>query len=48
VGILWTPYQDLDIRMDYGYPLTQLSESDRGEDALQSQGVHFTINYNFD
>ena len=48
LGILWTPYPDLNLRMDYGYPLTQLSEADRGEDDLQSQGLHFTIQYNFD
>jgi hemolysin activation/secretion protein len=48
VGLLWDPLANLNLRMDYGYPLTERSPSDRGEDALQSQGVHFRVNYNFD
>jgi len=48
IGLLWDPLANLNLRMDYGYPLTQRTQSDRGEDALQSQGIHFRVNYNFD
>ncbi|MGA0197742.1 MAG: ShlB/FhaC/HecB family hemolysin secretion/activation protein, partial [Prochlorotrichaceae cyanobacterium] len=48
VGLLWDPLSNLNFRMDYGYPLTQPSQDDRGQDALQSQGLHFRVNYDFD
>ncbi len=46
IGLLWDPLANLNLRMDYGYPLTQRTQSDRGEDPLQSQGIHFRVNYN--
>ncbi|MFZ9737939.1 MAG: ShlB/FhaC/HecB family hemolysin secretion/activation protein [Prochlorotrichaceae cyanobacterium] len=48
VGFQWDPLSNLNFRMDYGYPLTQPSQDDRGQDALQSQGLHFRVNYDFD
>ena len=47
VGFLWSPHTDLNFRLDYGYALTDLSPDDRGSDALQSQGIHFNVNYGF-
>lgn len=44
VGLLWQPFQQLNIRVDYGVPLVDLS--DRGNN-LQDDGLYFTVNYRF-
>ncbi|MFP4299665.1 MAG: ShlB/FhaC/HecB family hemolysin secretion/activation protein, partial [Spirulinaceae cyanobacterium] len=43
-GVLWSPLEDLLIRVDYGYPIMKLD--DRGSDATDD-GFHFNVNYSF-
>lgn len=42
LGLLWEPIPNLNIRLDYGLPLTQLR--DRG-DNLQDHGIYFNLVY---
>ncbi|MDJ0706136.1 MAG: ShlB/FhaC/HecB family hemolysin secretion/activation protein [Leptolyngbyaceae cyanobacterium MO_188.B28] len=44
VGILWEPVDALNIRLDYGIPLVDIS--DEG-DNLQEDGVYFSLRYQF-
>ncbi|WP_017304733.1 ShlB/FhaC/HecB family hemolysin secretion/activation protein [Spirulina subsalsa] len=43
-GILWNPIDNLEIRLEYGYPLVNLR--DRGRNA-QDDGLYFSVNYRF-
>ncbi|NJR23834.1 MAG: ShlB/FhaC/HecB family hemolysin secretion/activation protein [Richelia sp. CSU_2_1] len=42
LGVLWSPIQQVNVRLDYGLPLVNLS--DRG-DNLQDSGIYFSIIY---
>jgi hemolysin activation/secretion protein len=42
LGILWAPLPQLNVRLDYGVPLVDLS--DRGNNA-QDRGFYFSVNY---
>ncbi len=42
VGLLWQPRPDLNIRLDYGLPLTSID--DRGN-TLQDNGLYFSVQY---
>lgn len=42
LGLLWEPIRGLNIRLDYGYPILDLS--DRGNDA-QDRGFYFSVNW---
>jgi hemolysin activation/secretion protein len=44
VGVLWQPWPGLNLRLDYGLPLIDLS--DRGNN-LQDNGWYFTVDYQF-
>jgi hemolysin activation/secretion protein len=44
LGLLWNPFPELDLRLDYAIPLVDLG--DRGENA-QDGGFYFNVNYNF-
>lgn len=42
LGLLWEPIPNLNIRVDYGFPIINLD--DRGENA-QDHGFYFSVNY---
>jgi hemolysin activation/secretion protein len=42
LGVLWTPFQGMDVRLDYGVPLVYLD--DRGRN-VQDNGFYFSVNY---
>jgi hemolysin activation/secretion protein len=42
LGVLWEPIPNLNLRLDYGLPLVNLS--DRG-DNIQDDGLYFSLNY---
>ena len=44
MGVLWQPVESLNIRLDYGVPLVDIS--DEG-DNLQEDGFYFSLNYQF-
>lgn len=44
LGIIWKPFSGLNLRVDYGAPIIDLS--DRGNN-LQDHGFYFTANYEF-
>ncbi|MBE9124584.1 MULTISPECIES: ShlB/FhaC/HecB family hemolysin secretion/activation protein [unclassified Coleofasciculus] len=44
LGLLWEPLPNLNLRLDYGFPLIDLD--DRGENA-QDDGFYFSVIYNF-
>jgi hemolysin activation/secretion protein len=44
LGALWEPFPNLNLRLDYGFPLVDLEE--RGNN-LQDQGLYFSVNYTF-
>jgi hemolysin activation/secretion protein len=44
LGIIWKPFSGLNLRIDYGVPIIDLS--DRGNN-LQDHGFYFTANYEF-
>lgn len=44
LGFLWEPFPDLNLRLDYAYPLVELDN--RGNN-LQDQGIYFSMNYEF-
>lgn len=44
LGLIWQPVSGLNLRLDYGYPIVDLS--DRG-DNLQDHGLHFSLSYQF-
>ncbi|WP_219903925.1 ShlB/FhaC/HecB family hemolysin secretion/activation protein [Stenomitos frigidus] len=44
LGVLWKPFSGLNLRLDYGIPIIDLS--DRGNN-LQDHGFYFTVNYEF-
>jgi hemolysin activation/secretion protein len=42
VGLLWQPFADFNLRLDYALPLVDLA--DRGEN-IQDHGIYFSVNY---
>lgn len=42
LGLLWQPSRDLNLRLDYGIPLTDIN--DRGS-TLQDNGFYFSLRY---
>ncbi len=42
LGVLWQPFPNLNLRVDYALPFVDVS--DRG-DNLQDNGLHFSVNY---
>ena len=44
LGLIWEPVPRLNVRLDYGYPLIDLS--DRGNNA-QDEGFYFSVRYQF-
>lgn len=44
LGVLWQPFPNLNLRLDYGLPIMNLS--DRGKNA-QDDGFYFNVNYNY-
>lgn len=46
IGLLWNPFTNLNIRMDYGMPLVPLAPREAGNNA-QDRGFYFNVNYNF-
>lgn len=44
VGLLWQPLSRLNLRLDYGVPLVNLT--DRGNN-IQDDGLYFSVNYRF-
>lgn len=44
LGLIWQPVEEMNIRLDYGYPIIDLK--DRG-DNIQDDGLYFNIKYNF-
>lgn len=44
MGVLWQPFPNLNLRLDYGLPIMNLS--DRGRNA-QDDGFYFNVNYNY-
>ncbi|PSN17071.1 ShlB/FhaC/HecB family hemolysin secretion/activation protein [filamentous cyanobacterium CCP5] len=44
-GALWEPFENFNLRVDYGYPISQLS--DRGNN-IQDDGLYFSLDYRFE
>jgi hemolysin activation/secretion protein len=44
VGVVWKPFTGLNLRLDYGFPIIDLS--DRGSN-LQDDGLYFMVDYQF-
>jgi hemolysin activation/secretion protein len=44
-GVLWQPMPQMDMRVDFGLPLVEVS--DEGKDPLQSRGLYFSLNYRY-
>ncbi|MCG9884186.1 MAG: ShlB/FhaC/HecB family hemolysin secretion/activation protein [Cyanobacteria bacterium] len=44
IGVVWVPFENTVVRLDYGLPLVDLD--DRGSN-IQDSGVYFSINYRF-
>lgn len=42
---LWEPFENFNLRLDYGYPIVQLS--DRGNN-IQDDGLYFSVDYRFE
>ncbi|BAY67279.1 ShlB/FhaC/HecB family hemolysin secretion/activation protein [Anabaena sp. FACHB-709] len=42
LGLLWQPSRDLNLRLDYGIPLTNIND---GGNTLQENGIHFSLRY---
>ncbi|XZF60774.1 MAG: BamA/TamA family outer membrane protein [Gloeotrichia echinulata DVL01] len=42
LGLLWQPSRDLNLRLDYGIPLTDVST---GGNTLQDNGLTFSLRY---